>query len=74
MTFDERIRELEDQQGTPAENHLLYERVVAYAAAGTNPSVNQTFKTVLQSGQVGYRKPFASVSSVRAGSGWYTAL
>ena len=66
MTFDERIRELEDQQGTPDENHLLYERVVAYAPAGTNPGVNQTFKAVLEGGQVGYHKPFAGVSSVHA--------
>jgi hypothetical protein len=66
MSFDDRIRELEDQQGTPDESHLLYERVIAYAPAGTNPGVNQTFKAVLESGHVGYHKPFAGVSSVHA--------
>ena len=66
MGFDDRIRELEDQQGSPYEDHLLFERVIAYAPAGTNPGVNQTFRAVLESGRVGYHKPFAGVSSVHA--------
>jgi hypothetical protein len=66
MTFGDRIRELEDQQSSPAEDHLLYERVIAYAPAGTNPGVNQTFRAVLESGRVGYHKPFVGVSSVHA--------
>ncbi len=66
MDFDDRIRELEDQQGSPEEDHLLFEQVIAYAPAGTNPGVNQTFRAVFESGRVGYHKPFAGVSSVHA--------
>lgn len=66
MTFDERIRELEDQQGSVLEDHLLYERVIAYAPAGTSPGVNQTFRAVLDSGRVAYHKPFSGVSTVHA--------
>jgi hypothetical protein len=66
MTFDDRIRELEDQHGSPHEDHLLYERVIAYAPAGTNPGVNQTHKAVLENGSVGYHKTFVGVSTAHA--------
>lgn len=66
MDFDDRIRELEDQQGSPEEDHLLYEQVTAYAPAGTNPGVNSTFRALFDSGRVGYHKPFAGVSPVHA--------
>ena len=67
MTFDDRIHNLEDQQGSPQEDHLLYERVIAYAPAGTSPGVNSTFKAVLESGRACYHKPFAGVSTAHAG-------
>jgi hypothetical protein len=66
MGFDDRIRELEDQQGSSQENHLLFERVIAYAPAGTNPGVNTTFRALLEDGRVGYHKPFAGVSTQAA--------
>jgi hypothetical protein len=66
VEFDDRIRELEDQQGSPYEGHLLYERVIAYTPAGTSPGVNQSFKAVLEDGRVGYHKPFVGVSSAHA--------
>ena len=67
MTFEDRISELEDQQGSAHEDHLLYERVIAYVPAGTSPGVNRTFKATLDSGRAGYHKPFVGVSPVHAG-------
>jgi hypothetical protein len=63
MSLQDRVDELEAQQGSPEEDHLLQLRIVRYERHGTaHPGVNETYYVVFDDGREGFRKPFAGVA------------
>src|SRR6266540_3962186 len=63
MTRQERIDELDKQQGSVAEDPLLHLDKIAYAQhQAATPGVNETYVAILERGHVGFHKPFAGIS------------
>jgi hypothetical protein len=63
MSRQQRIDELELQQGSSAEDPFLHLDKIAYARHQTaTPGVNETYVAFLEHGYVGFHKPFAGIS------------
>lgn len=63
MTRQERLDELEQIQGSDAEDPLLVLDVVVYAKHQTaTGGVNETYVAFLEHGHVGFHKPFSGIS------------
>jgi hypothetical protein len=62
MPLQERVDELESQQGSPAEDHLIHAHIAQYEVHGTaNPGVNSTYYVRLEDGAEAFHKPFSGV-------------
>jgi hypothetical protein len=63
MSLQDRVDELEAQQGSPDEDHLIHAGIVRYERHGTvHPGVNETYYVVFDDGHEGFHKPFGGVA------------
>lgn len=63
MDLQQRVDELEAQQGSPDEDHLIWSPIVLYEPHGTaTPGVNSTYYVALEDGREAFHKPFSGVN------------
>jgi hypothetical protein len=67
MTLQDRVDSLEDQQGSPAEDHLIHAHIDVYEENGSaSPSASLTYYVRFDDGAEAFHKPFSGVDVATA--------